>query len=111
MAAIMVEIFFGLFNSGTYGTYEKTIQTIIYITSWFVEIFYMFILMKYELTDFVLRTVVLGNGQVEIVGIDRNENELFKFSVDKELLAQHDKLLGTRQVVPESPASRGQVLA
>ena len=71
----------------------------------------MFILIKYELTDFVLRTVVLGNGRVEIVGIDRNENELFKFRIDKELLAQHDKLLDTRPVVPESPTSKSQVPA
>ena len=96
LIAIMVGIFFSFFNDGTYSTYSKVVQTVIYITSWFVELFYVFILIRYELTDFVLRTVVQGNGQVEIVGIDRNENELFKFSIDKELLEKHDKLLGNR---------------
>ena len=79
---MMLECVFGMFNSGTYGTYEKTTETSIYITSWFVELFYVFILIRYELTDFVLRTVVQGNGKVEIVGIGFDENEIFRFKID-----------------------------
>ena len=58
IVAMLVECVLGMFGPGTYGTYEKTIQTTIYITSWFVELYFIFILIRYELNDFVLRTVV-----------------------------------------------------
>ena len=51
-----------------------------------LELFFTFIHIHYELTDYSLRTAVSADGQVEVFAIDRNENEVFRFYIDKDLM-------------------------
>ena len=46
-----------------------------------MQTIYVYILAKFEITEYTLRTVVTFEG-VEIVGISVNEEELFKFKID-----------------------------
>ena len=55
------------------------------ITLFLVQLIYVYILGKFEMTDYTLRTIVTLEG-VEIVGISVNEEELFKFRIDPEKL-------------------------
>ena len=55
------------------------------ITLFLVQLIYVYILGKFEMTDYTLRTIVTLEG-VEILGISVNEEELFKFRIDPEKL-------------------------
>ena len=55
------------------------------ITLFLVQAIYVYILGKFEMTDYTLRTIVTLEA-VEIVGISVNEEELFKFRIDPENL-------------------------
>ena len=54
----------------------------------FVQVIYVYILSRFEITDYTLRTVVTLEG-VEIVGMSVNEEVIFKFRIDPEKLNEH----------------------
>ena len=70
--------------------YECSLVIILFL----VQTAYVYILTKFEITDYTLRTVVTFEGYVEVHGIGENEEEIFKFRIDPEKLNQQQILPG-----------------
>ena len=63
----------------------------------------MYILAKFEITDYTLRTAVCGRS-VDILGISMNEQVLFKFRIDQEKLQNQHLLAGMKRY--QSPVEK-----
>ena len=73
--------------------YEWIFISTMVSTLFLVQAIYVYILGKFQMTDYTLRTRVTLEG-VEIVGVSVNEEELFKFKIDPEKLQSQGLIPG-----------------
>ena len=68
-----------LLSRDNYGFFTGLVA--ILVVEMIINLFYVYLIVNYELTNFNLRTVVQINGQVDLIGIDIEERVLFRFVV------------------------------
>ena len=84
-----------LFRWYTYGPYEVVVDTLLYTSYFLIEIILVYVLIYFELSSFTLRSNVPGDGSLQIMGIDPNGRELFRFSIDKRAQQNSKHLSGS----------------
>ena len=84
-----------MFHEYTYGPYEVVTDTLLYTSYFLIEIILVYVLIYFELSSFTLKSNVPGDGSLQIMGIDPNGKELFRFSIDKRAQQNQKHLSGS----------------
>ena len=81
-----------LFGWYSYGVYQLASNSLLFISYLLLEALLVYVILYFELSSFTLKSNISGDGSVQIIGVDPNGKELFRFRIDEQAM-QNQKLL------------------
>ena len=75
-----------LFGWYTFGTYELITEAVLFTFYFYLEALLVYVLIYFQLSSFTLKSNVTGDSSVQIMAIDPNGKELFRFALSEEAM-------------------------